>query len=355
NHPEGYIEPDGNNYKYIYQYKDHLGNIRLSYADNDNDGKIDVLRNNVDIDGDGDNSMEILEEKNYYPFGLQHKGYNNTITGREHLYGYNGKEEEKELGLNWHDFGFRNYDASLGRWMNIDNLAEQYQSLSPYNYTMNNPVFFVDPDGQEVVIHFDKTKNRLYIYDDDKWDDNLDTRAVSAEEYKFSFGEDEEKYNQILVIHNVFSGGNDRDGDGEIEYGADENQKEIPNGEYDLTDNKLGVNPNHYRIDSKTDGNRYNDRYDDPSERNSKGELRDGFRLHLGALSWGCVTICQGPEYNKKQKEWNVLDKIIKSTSNRTVNDRKGKHLLNPFSRLTVYGTITVSGQNPKPKRKKGN
>ncbi|MDY8138998.1 hypothetical protein U0D62_25515, partial [Aquimarina sp. 2201CG5-10] len=41
NHPEGYIEPDGNNYKYIYQYKDHLGNIRLSYADNDNDGKID--------------------------------------------------------------------------------------------------------------------------------------------------------------------------------------------------------------------------------------------------------------------------------------------------------------------------
>ena len=32
NQPEGYIEPDGSGgYDYIYQYKDHLGNIRLSY------------------------------------------------------------------------------------------------------------------------------------------------------------------------------------------------------------------------------------------------------------------------------------------------------------------------------------
>ena len=35
NHPEGYIEPDGaGGYDYVYQYKDHLGNIRLSYSDN---------------------------------------------------------------------------------------------------------------------------------------------------------------------------------------------------------------------------------------------------------------------------------------------------------------------------------
>ncbi|WP_299610451.1 DUF6443 domain-containing protein [uncultured Aquimarina sp.] len=357
---EGYVEPvfasNGvaiSSFDYIYQYKDHLGNIRLSYADKDDDGKIDVLRNDVDVDGDNDYANEILEENNYYPFGLKHEGYNSLITSTNPAlkYKYNGKELNEELGLDWHDYGFRNYDPSLGRWMNIDNLAEQYQSMSPYNYTMNNPVFFVDPDGQEVIIHFDKTNNRLYIYDDDKWDDNLETKAVSAEEYKFSFGEDEEKYNQILVVHNVFSGGNDSDADGEIEYGADENQREIPNGEYDLVDNKTGSNPDHYRIDSKTDGNRYNDRYDDPSERNSKGELRDGFRLHLGTLSWGCVTICGGPDVKKRQKEWNVLDQIIQSTSTRTVNDRRGRQSLNPFSRLTVYGTITVSGQNPKPKK----
>ncbi len=171
NHPEGYIEPkDANDlskgFDYIYQYKDHLGNIRLSYSDKDNDGHIDVLRNDIDVDGDDDNHMEILEEKNYYPFGLQHKGYNNTITGREHPYTFNGKEEQEELGLNWHDFGFRNYDASLGRWMNIDNLAQNYYNYSPYTYTANNPIYYIDPDGQQIIIHYqdDDGNDQEHIY-----------------------------------------------------------------------------------------------------------------------------------------------------------------------------------------------
>ena len=48
------------------------------------------------------------------------------------------------------DFGKRNYEATLGRWMNIDPLAEQYYSFSSYNYALNNPVKFVDPDGNIV-------------------------------------------------------------------------------------------------------------------------------------------------------------------------------------------------------------
>ena len=38
-------------------------------------------------------------------------------------FGYNGKELNEELGLQWHDFGARNYDASLGRWMNIGSVS----------------------------------------------------------------------------------------------------------------------------------------------------------------------------------------------------------------------------------------
>ncbi|ARV08205.1 hypothetical protein BTO05_00580 [Winogradskyella sp. PC-19] len=132
-HPEGYIEPNGSNFDYVYQYKDHLGNIRLAYSDSDNNGSV--------------NSSEIIEENNYYPFGLEHKGYNNVVNGREHNYKYNGKEHQQELGLNWYDYQARNYDPALGRWHVIDPLADEFYDWSPYTYAFNDPIRFVDPDG----------------------------------------------------------------------------------------------------------------------------------------------------------------------------------------------------------------
>ncbi|WP_430908719.1 RHS repeat-associated core domain-containing protein [Maribacter sp. 2-571] len=112
-----------------------MGNVRLSYTDADNDGAIDP-------------STEIIEENNYYPFGLQHKGYNNVINGEENNFmTYNGKELEESLGLGWLDYGWRNYDPALGRWFNMDNLAGMMKSYSPYNYTLNNPVYYIDVDG----------------------------------------------------------------------------------------------------------------------------------------------------------------------------------------------------------------
>ena len=101
------------------------------------------------------NILEIKEENNYYPFGLKHKGYNNLIVGTDHQYGFGNKEEQNELGLAWQDFGARNYEASIGRWMNIDPMAEYGKMLTPYQYSFNNPIMFIDEDGKwSVSTHY---------------------------------------------------------------------------------------------------------------------------------------------------------------------------------------------------------
>ncbi|WP_298509092.1 DUF6443 domain-containing protein [uncultured Kordia sp.] len=126
-------------FDFTYQYKDHLENIRLSYQDMNGDGYIDPI-------------SEIKQENHYYPFGLKHKGYNGTIIGRNHNYAYNNKEVQSELELNLIDYGARNYDPSLARWVNIDPLAENYFNTSPYTYVANTPIVAYDPDGKRISI-----------------------------------------------------------------------------------------------------------------------------------------------------------------------------------------------------------
>ncbi|WP_243416386.1 RHS repeat domain-containing protein [Flavobacterium sp. HTF] len=126
-----------------------------------------------------DKTLAIKEESNFYPFGLKQEGYNTVKIGFENKYKYNGKElQDDSIGgwkLNLYDYGARNYDPAIGRWMNIDPLADTYTSVSPYNHVLNNPVFYVDPDGKQIDISgiykqdkkgndiLDKSGNRILI------------------------------------------------------------------------------------------------------------------------------------------------------------------------------------------------
>ncbi|WP_159099161.1 RHS repeat domain-containing protein [Aquimarina spinulae] len=133
NHSEGIVEHEADGYKYVYQFKDHLGNIRLSYKDANKDGSI--------------TQDEIVEEKNYYPFGLQHKGYNFAVNGSKHNYGYNGIELEEGLGLDLYEMPLRQYDPAIARWTSIDPIT--HHSMSTYTAFDNNPVFWADPSGAD--------------------------------------------------------------------------------------------------------------------------------------------------------------------------------------------------------------
>lgn len=188
-HAEGYVnmsycrrcDEQGSKFEfnYVYNYTDHLGNIRVSYS-------LDKI----------DRVLKILEENHYYPFGLKHTNYNSgnkkyyeedivqTIgmeaaapavleafgkkiiqtlpsDGVMYKYKYNGFELQDELGLNWYDYKARNYDPALGRWMNIDPLAETSRRYSPYTYCLNNPIYYIDPDGMQADDWKDKNGKTL--------------------------------------------------------------------------------------------------------------------------------------------------------------------------------------------------
>ena len=198
-HAEGYVNVVNGKFKHVFNFTDHLGNIRLSYSDANRDNLI--------------TQDEILEENNFYPFGLKHTAYNTnerqyinndqinelililfprfTGDGR-YNYKYNGKEYQDELGLNMYDYGARNYDPALGRWMNIDPLAEVSRRFSPYTYCLNNPVYFIDPDGMRAIDNEGWIKRGDEVF--------YDSTVTTQEQAQAVYGDDVKHYGENVAI-----------------------------------------------------------------------------------------------------------------------------------------------------------
>lgn len=111
--------------KRYYYLSDHLGSTRV------------VLDQNGNVDSWTD----------YYPFGKEARGSSTVNAPKE---GFSGKQLDVESGLNY--FGARYYNPEIGRFNSNDRFSFKYPSLNPYQYAANNPLRYIDFNGDDVEV-----------------------------------------------------------------------------------------------------------------------------------------------------------------------------------------------------------
>ena len=137
---------------------DYLGSVRAVV-----DGKTGDLYKASDYSAFGDESVVMVRPQgDTPPHPLATAVLPDGQTLRD---GYTGKEAQNEdFGTCYTDFGARQYSPALRRWMTPDPLSEKYYGVSPYAFCNNNPVNFVDPDGEAIDLIVDVISIGCGIY-----------------------------------------------------------------------------------------------------------------------------------------------------------------------------------------------
>ncbi len=124
------------------------------YVSNESQTLVDVFFDDLTIEHQ---LSPVIQADDYYPFGWT---FNSYASGTENNYKFNQGSKTTFQGLEGKEFKterqtelqvdmtkYRIYDYALGRWWQVDPLADNLESLSPYNGMDNNPIRYNDPYG----------------------------------------------------------------------------------------------------------------------------------------------------------------------------------------------------------------
>ena len=129
----------------LFELTNHLGNVLETISDKK-------------IQHTSDNSMvdyylaDVLGANDYYSFGMQMPGRGYAAgSANSYRYGFNGKEQDPEVKGpgDQYDYGMRMYDPRTARFLSADPLKKKYPYFSPYQFSANSPIKFIDLDGLE--------------------------------------------------------------------------------------------------------------------------------------------------------------------------------------------------------------
>src|SRR5690606_11826241 len=117
------------------------------YFSNDNDQPLEVFFDDFTVTH---SHSAIVQADDYYPFGLSFNSYKRENSVKNN-WKFQGQEHIEDMGLNWISFKWRNHDPAIGRFFNVDPLAESYVHNSPYAFSENKVISHIELEGLEAI------------------------------------------------------------------------------------------------------------------------------------------------------------------------------------------------------------
>jgi len=90
-------------------------------------------------------SPDVLSFSDTYPFGMSMRSFNPNAT----RYGFQGQEKENDVIEGGFAFKYRIHDARIGRFLSIDPLSPDYPHYTPYSFSGNKVIQYVELEGLE--------------------------------------------------------------------------------------------------------------------------------------------------------------------------------------------------------------